>query len=430
MAESPGGMMGDAIGSEAAAVVAGVAAEQGSLEQQQHDGRSHHGPQQGDGLFSRRPGQAGRPKANPSTSDPAPSSAAASPGAPPSLPSSFPKKRRGRPPGRPNTTVRDADYEDNPLVRAWNAAKTDRAVPVVSIRIRDALTEQSLVHETQRNVFRLPSRETILFVQGWITAKHIASQRPSYVNGLLIHSRGQDAVVSCVQCAEKRAKDALGPFLSCRVLPGSYHNSCSNCKWFDNTSACSLYTGPKPNRKRKAKEQLAPPPPASAGVGPASKTTGKLGGDDEPGVVITADEAQEEDPPLDPRLRDDSVVPQLQPPPAPATAPTTTPSTSPPPPPQQQRQQLQPEADMAPISLDNGTGTDNETPTAHPASLSSSSSSSSSSSTGGGDPSAHPDLPHGPELAEDAESAEDGDADYDDAQLAAQLLPELQRPDS
>ncbi|KAK3304185.1 uncharacterized protein B0T15DRAFT_535745 [Chaetomium strumarium] len=182
------------------------------------------------------------------------------------LPAEFPKKRRGRPPGRPNATVREADYEGNPLVQAWNAAKGERAVPVVSICIRAALTEQSLVHETQRAIFRLPSREIIYFVQGWITSKHIASQRPSYVNGLLIHSRGQDAPVSCVQCNEKRAKHALGPFVTCRVLPGSYHNSCSNCKWFDNTSSCSLYTGPKPNRKRKAKEQL-PPPPAD-GVGP------------------------------------------------------------------------------------------------------------------------------------------------------------------
>jgi hypothetical protein len=207
--------------------------------------------------------------------DPALSASAAPSTTSSPLPAAFPKKRRGRPPGRPNATVRDADYEQNPLVQAWNAAKHDRAVPVVSIGIRDALTERSLVHETQRAIFRLPSRETILFVQGWITAKHIASQRPSYVNGLLIHSRGQDAPVSCLQCTEKRAKNALGPFLTCRVLPGSYHNSCSNCKWFDNTSTCSLYTGPKPNRKRKAKDQLPPPP--AAGVGPLSDADGANG---------------------------------------------------------------------------------------------------------------------------------------------------------
>ncbi|KAK0639207.1 hypothetical protein B0T16DRAFT_238091 [Cercophora newfieldiana] len=179
---------------------------------------------------------------------------------PPDMPAAFPKKRRGRPPGRPNMTVREADYETNPLVQLWNAAKSDRPMSVVPISIRQALTEDALVHDTQRNIFRQPSREIIYFVQGWITARHIASQRPSYVNGLLIHSRGQDAPLSCAQCTERRDKNALGPFLTCRVLPGSYHNSCSNCKWFDNTSSCSLYTGTKPNRKRKAKEVIAREP--------------------------------------------------------------------------------------------------------------------------------------------------------------------------
>jgi hypothetical protein len=111
-----------------------------------------------------------------------------------------------------------------------------------------------LVHDTQRTIYGLPSKEFVYFVNGWITARHIAKTRPSYVNGLLIHSRGQDADYECAQCAERRAKNALGPFLTCRVLSGQFHNSCSNCKWFDNTSECSLYTGPKPNRKRKTKE--------------------------------------------------------------------------------------------------------------------------------------------------------------------------------
>jgi hypothetical protein len=54
-----------------------------------------------------------------------------------------------------------------------------------------------------------------------------------------------------VQCAEKRDKNALGPFLVCRVLRGQFGDSCSNCKWFDGASACSLYSGRTPNRKRK-----------------------------------------------------------------------------------------------------------------------------------------------------------------------------------
>lgn len=174
--------------------------------------------------------------------------------APDQLPASFPRKRRGRPPGRPNQTVKEEDYQDNALVQAWNAARSTAPLTVYSMRIREALRESALVHDTQRAVFRLPSKEVIYFVHGWITARHVASQRPSYVNGLLIHSRGDDAPVECTACQDRRAKNALGPFLTCRTLPGSYHNSCSNCKWFDNTSSCSLYTGPKPNRKRKPKE--------------------------------------------------------------------------------------------------------------------------------------------------------------------------------
>ncbi|KAK4118694.1 hypothetical protein N657DRAFT_583143 [Parathielavia appendiculata] len=256
----------------------------------------HHNQDHQDHQDQQSEPQTGQQQSEHQYIDPALSCPAAPFPTPTHLLSAFPKKRRGRPPGRPNTTVRDADYEHNPLVKAWNAAKNDRAIPMLSIRIRDALTEQSLVHETQRAIFRLPSRETILFVQGWITAKHIASQRPSYVNGLLIHSRGQDAPSSCLQCSEKRAKSTLGPFLTCRVLPGSYHNSCSNCKWFDNTSNCSLYTGPKPNRKRKAKEQLPQPP--AAGFGPPENADGTNGHD-----TATAAEASGEG----------SALPTLQP---------------------------------------------------------------------------------------------------------------------
>ncbi|KAK0741788.1 hypothetical protein B0T21DRAFT_119805 [Apiosordaria backusii] len=174
----------------------------------------------------------------------------------PELPAAFPKRRRGRPPGRPNVSTRETEFKDHPLVKIWNAACANPKNPIVAIAIaiRDALSETSLKHENQRKIFRLPSHEYIYFVQGWITARHIAAQRPSYVNGLLIHSRGQDAPVSCNTCAERRSKHSLGPFLECRVLPEFFHGSCSNCKWFDNTSNCSLYRGPKPNRKRKAKD--------------------------------------------------------------------------------------------------------------------------------------------------------------------------------
>jgi hypothetical protein len=166
----------------------------------------------------------------------------------------LPLKRRGRPPGRPNTNIVETNFESNPHVQLWNSSKVDHSIPAVAINIRQAIPESVLTHDTQRAIYRLPSREYIYFVQGWINARQIASQRPSYINGLLIHSRGEDSAVSCLQCIERRTKNALGPFLTCRTLPGTFHNSCSNCKWFDNASACSLFTGPKPNRKRKQKD--------------------------------------------------------------------------------------------------------------------------------------------------------------------------------
>ncbi|KAK4222053.1 hypothetical protein QBC38DRAFT_490761 [Podospora fimiseda] len=168
-------------------------------------------------------------------------------------PAAFPPKRRGRPPGRPNMTVREEDFSSDPIVQKWNAAKYENPLIVHAVSIRDALSESALVHEVQKEVFKRPSREIIYFVKGWITARHIASKRPSYVNGLLIHSRGADATNQCAQCIDRRSKNALGPFPSCRTLPGMYFNCCSNCKWFDGASACSLYTGQPPNRKRKSK---------------------------------------------------------------------------------------------------------------------------------------------------------------------------------
>ncbi|KAK4178713.1 hypothetical protein QBC36DRAFT_324208 [Triangularia setosa] len=194
----------------------------------------------------------------------------------PELPAAFPKRRRGRPPGRPNMSTRETEFKDHPLVKNWNAACANPKNPIlaVAIAIRDALSETSLKHENQRKIFRLPSHEYIHFVQGWITARHIAAQRPSYVNGLLVHSRGHDAPVSCTTCAERRSKHSLGPFLECRVLPEFFHGSCSNCKWFDNTSNCSLYKGPKPNRKRKAKEDqpaLTAPEEGEAARGEANQ---------------------------------------------------------------------------------------------------------------------------------------------------------------
>lgn len=216
------------------------------------------------------PGQSDSPSADGNASVRASTSASADADADADLPAAFPTRRRGRPPGRPNMNVRDADYADNPEVQTWNGAKQDTVFTVQAVSIREALTEASLIHEIQRKAFQKDCRQVIFFMSGWITAKHIASKRPSYVNGLLIHSRGNDATHECTRCTEKRGKNSLGPFLSCRTLPGYFGDSCSNCKWFDNTSQCSLYSGPKPNRKRKTRAPSDEPGEPAEGPEPMS----------------------------------------------------------------------------------------------------------------------------------------------------------------
>ncbi|KAL2016022.1 hypothetical protein VTK56DRAFT_4352 [Thermocarpiscus australiensis] len=403
-----------------------------ALEQRPHalHHAQHHEPHPEQQLESQteehreQPSEGPRPENQQQAEATAPGPAASpSEASPP--PAAFPKKRRGRPPGRPNNTVREADYEENPLVQAWNAARSERAVPVVTINIRAALTEGSLVHETQRAIFRLPSRETIHFVQGWITARHIASLRPSYVNGLLIHSRGQDAAVSCIQCTERRAKYALGPFLTCRVLPGAFHNSCSNCKWFDTTSSCSLYTGPKPNRKRKAKEQLPPPPPpANADNAYESNHNNPAN----PPVEDRQDNAPSETqlvpqkPELDTELQKQA---QAQPP---------------------AQLQHQPEADMMPVQDEQQEQKSNETSTPEPTDNGQSAHSQPRTEPSGSEPAdaqsqtgsvteSHFVLPKSDreedtQEPEGTDDADDDDSDYVAAQLAAQLLPEIQEDSS
>lgn len=123
----------------------------------------------------------------------------------------------------------------------------------MGINVRLGLSDSVLTQPNQRAVFQLPSREIIYYVQGAITSRHIASKRPSYINGLLIHSRGQDSESMCEQCAEKRERGVLSPFLTCRRIKGVFHDCCSNCKWYDGASGCSLFTGTRKTRAKRRK---------------------------------------------------------------------------------------------------------------------------------------------------------------------------------
>ncbi|KAF2841139.1 hypothetical protein M501DRAFT_989695 [Patellaria atrata CBS 101060] len=76
------------------------------------------------------------------------------------------------------------------------------------------------------------------FVRDSITPEQIGSHRQSYVNGILIQSRGGD-VDPCAAC---RTRD-FRPFLSCHRAEGHFGGTCANCKWRDHAARCSVRAG-------------------------------------------------------------------------------------------------------------------------------------------------------------------------------------------
>ena len=86
-----------------------------------------------------------------------------------------------------------------------------------------------------RAVLALPGQD-VTFVRGAITAAQIGQHRPSYVNAILIQSRGLQVHPACLQC---RTGPGLRPFPECRRLRGHFGGCCANCKWRDHAARCT-----------------------------------------------------------------------------------------------------------------------------------------------------------------------------------------------
>jgi hypothetical protein len=97
----------------------------------------------------------------------------------------------------------------------------------------------------QRAVLALPGQD-VAFVQGRITGAQVLSQRPGYINVILIQSRGASCTGddSCFQC---RTNPGRGPFLECRSINGHFGGCCGNCKWHDHVARCTLTFVPVDN---------------------------------------------------------------------------------------------------------------------------------------------------------------------------------------
>ena len=114
------------------------------------------------------------------------------------------------------------------------------------------------VHSPQaRGVLALPGQD-VEFVRNAITARQVGSHRPSYINGILIQSRGQPPLQACDAC--NRITPGLRPFPECRKINGHFGGACSNCKWRDHASRCSV-------------RDSAPPPPPPPPSPPSSSSS-------------------------------------------------------------------------------------------------------------------------------------------------------------
>ncbi|KAL8686414.1 MAG: hypothetical protein Q9218_007121 [Villophora microphyllina] len=85
-------------------------------------------------------------------------------------------------------------------------------------------------------VLALPGRD-VPFVRGAITGQQVLTHRPSYINAILIQSRGHQLHTACDAC---RGGAGLRPFPECRRTPGHFGGCCGNCKWRDHCARCSV----------------------------------------------------------------------------------------------------------------------------------------------------------------------------------------------
>ncbi|KAM0123306.1 hypothetical protein ACHAP3_011236, partial [Botrytis cinerea] len=95
------------------------------------------------------------------------------------------------------------------------------------------------------------------FVRNRITPAQVRSMRASYINGLLIQSRGVLVEGSCGECRRR----GLTPFPECRRVEGHFGNSCGNCKWRDHGIRCVRSDRP---RAGPAGRPNPPPPPRAS----------------------------------------------------------------------------------------------------------------------------------------------------------------------
>ena len=120
----------------------------------------------------------------------------------------------------------------------YNAAVANASAGQNPVLVVGGQQMAAWVHSPQgRAVLALPGQD-VVFVRGAITPNQVASHRPSYINAILIQSRGNVVLNPCTACQGPRP--GFRPFPECRRVPGHFGGCCGNCKWRDHASKCSV----------------------------------------------------------------------------------------------------------------------------------------------------------------------------------------------
>lgn len=122
------------------------------------------------------------------------------------------------------------------LFRRLYEATPPRQNPVLPIQGQAYLTPY--VHTDAGLRLLAQPGQPVPFIRGRISARQIQQHRPSYINALLIQSRGVRLARPCTHC--RRGHGRRLPFPDCRHVPGEFGGACANCKWPDRASRCSV----------------------------------------------------------------------------------------------------------------------------------------------------------------------------------------------
>lgn len=95
------------------------------------------------------------------------------------------------------------------------------------------------VHNTRQWALLGQPGQDVLIIRGSIRGYQLAMHRPSYVNSLLIASRGYEVRQPCSTCCHARSS-VPRPFPICVRVPGHFGGCCANCKWRDWADRCTV----------------------------------------------------------------------------------------------------------------------------------------------------------------------------------------------